>query len=30
MGASMTGIIEWTDQAQCATRPELNQPLAAP
>ena len=26
----MTGIIEWTDQAQCATRPELNLPLAAP
>src|SRR5687768_9863338 len=30
MGASMTGIIEWTHDAQCAARPDLNVPLGPP
>lgn len=30
MGASMTGIIEWTHDAQCAARPESNLSLGPP
>ncbi|HEX8914224.1 MAG TPA: hypothetical protein VF796_17885 [Humisphaera sp.] len=30
MGASMTGIIEWTHDAQCAARPELGLALGPP
>jgi hypothetical protein len=30
MGATMTGIIEWTHDAQCAIRPDLGIPLTHP
>lgn len=30
MGASMTGIIEWTHDAQCAARPDLQMVLGEP
>jgi hypothetical protein len=30
MGATMTGIIEWTEDAQCTLRPELGLPLGPP